>query len=1362
MAREYARTVINQADMPNVGSRTDWIKPENAQNYVTNTYATGDYKKVKNTIKKPHTLYAYDFEHNLPSDAVVTSIKFQVRMRCSKGMKVKAPIGVFMCWDHSISNSTTSRTKTGWYGGVYRYVPSKYLTTNWDTYDYTISNANLKKYGDLVPIINAQGFGMDLISRDADTAGSIYVEWIRLVVEYEVPNRYVTFENASKDEENPFEMVIDKPYTVKVITGNSSIAKGPDTTLTINLPLGFELYDNPIPYGDYISLTEDNGTYYFNVKGKAKSEAFVLLPVKPRASGRKEIRVDTAEGRVNIGYLFVDAPKDVGFDEILVTPHDLRRGEVSCIDFNVRSQTSSSTYTMEIDLDETTLTENDIVSFVLNSDMTSYDFVGGEVVSITLDNYTISNNKLVATFDIPQIFVGEEFYLEADLCYYPKVSGDVTVTVDTSNGLTLTYPLSIAEPYDKIVVFNRDKETGKCSEIINLETNRMITQVEGDLDVIPIYSDEYDSNMYVDESTMGLNQWERVRYIGCVELPYAHYDPKHTTKDKLLHEHYKNKEYIGKENAPDEEITLKVKVPRRKTPTLIGLSKIDKPIPINLVPDAFEGDPLNHRGWAEFYAIEVTPTNPLYDTCDLDVKYITHNIISRFNIETGGNANPFKMPNVFTNSLTSGEMIDEFFTVTTDGSYIYDDEENNTHRNMFSINNQQDIRLTSALLASKCQFEVYWDTGVFEETRENEITRLIRIVNEKSEVVFEYEHYDFDLSSDVYSCRVIGRALTDNGFNSVINREVYIRSDAEYTENERDEYTEGADVYGSSTIFELDANKLKVREKGYSGYELEQEVTLLSGNYHLEIYWKNNNNDADTGNIISYMDFEINELVYDSQLSEYYNTLLVSPYPVPYKKIVFTRQCEEGTLYYLYNDGGEFSFLLEPYYQYKCGVDLVAEGSSIFDFNNSYPIIYIQNGLIRFGINRLNGDLYLDKWDNEGGHYVRTNRFRIDKYDDAEVTTINDDIIIVNISDINITMWRGRPYVMLQHETEDIPILDTFNQVFADGIGTDDPLDYPIIFNLTNSKNILPECIGGTNLIKSSCVTLTEEDDSQLIDIGEFVIVPSKTECDLDEDVVCTLTNDFPDGTVALVVNGDVVGTNTGRTITTTLTTVDENTIYAIYVGDGSTKFEMSNIVVVNVSKGSSVDPTGDWELTCTTSASTLTYNQGTVDFLLTHGGVAYEGMEIEVYNPFQTWHVHTQEDGKVYTPNRGVKAGKKKWVATVYHDGEALCPPCEATFKVVESTPQIKLTNASIKKGENATFRIVDESNNPLQAVTLTITIAGKKYTKKTSKVTASTNGGYVSIKMDKKGEYDAKVRYAGDKGKYNTVVKKFKIVVK
>lgn len=1347
MVTKYANTVVWQEDQLYMDSRNAWKDIANASRNIPETYATGTYSKKGSTYKKPHRFYAHDFECDIPSNAVITKIQFQVRVKCDSKLKMSAPEATFMQFNQNVADKVASG-KTGWHDGAFRGVISTKLSSNWQIITYTMSEKDIQYYSNPVGTVNSMTYGLMLSFPSLKQTGNVYISWVRMNVEYELPNPYITYNGMVVDENNPPVIPLNENSSIEVVFGNNSKADMESQTLNVRLPFGAELNgwateysDGSNPYYAFDSFNENNMQWAVTGKGHFKNR--LTLNVIPRASGFKTLEI----GNDTLGYyplyLFVSSDGKTDFEGIEIIPSTLQRGEESCISIYASIRSNTSTHNLVCTIPQ--LQSNDIVSCALedkyyseDTNLSSYEFIGNNQVRMTLN--VKPNTDTLAVIK---------------LCFIPRVNGETTITCENAS-----CTVDILSPIWKSIHFN--SEGSECREI-KIEANRIYSQVEGDLYIIPIGWEETDSTVYVDESTFTINQWKKRSYIGCVETPHSHHEPENDFKDQLLDEHYKNKHYLGKECTVDEDISLHIKLPKKKVPTVQGLITVDRPIPLNLIPDNWENDPLNHRGWAEIYGVKIKGATPLYYSCDIDVKYLTHNIISRFTIKHEGSANKFTLPKVLENMINSGDDLGEFFTVDTDGVYLYDNTEVNTHRNLFSYGNGQSVVMRSkSALASKSHIDMYWDTVKFSENRENNITRIVRLVDDTGRIIFEYEYYDFDFSDSIYSCRVMGRVATENGVNPIINKaNVYLHSDVEYTEDSSDvEYDENAiDLYGSRTTFDLDSNKLSIKEYGFSGAEFTEEVELLTGNYYLVIEYKNNNSDADTSNVLTWFDFDIAELSETSTLTSYYDQLLVSPYPIPRKTIVFTRECDEGTIYYLKNDGGDFDFLLEPFYQYLCGVDLVAEESSIFDFNNSYPIVYVQNGLIRFGINRLNGDLYLDKWDYHSKQYIRTNRFRVNNFDDCEVDTINDDVIVVTVSDITITMWRGRPYVMLQHENEDIEILDNFSYIYADGINQE-ILSFPSYWNLSNSSNLLPECIGGTKLIKSDCIE-TETVESDLNDWGNFVIVADKDNCVIGEEVICHVPPQFS-GKVYLVSDDRVLkSTSSAGYITTSFDSKGEKVVYAVYVGDENNNMELSNQITINVNEPDSTDDSGEFVLVFD-GDSNFKYGQGHYKFGLFKNGSPISNKTIRIFAPTQTWDMLTGVDGYCSAVQDKSPAGKQT-VTAVYTDNSVEIKRLPVTVNVTKSTPTIQIDNTTVKMGGYVRFRMVDENGNPLENVPLTVNIGGTKYIRTTSvkDISANTIGGKVSVKLSKKGTYTAKVIFAGIKNKYNSVSKSFTVEV-
>ena len=467
----YAQTVVNQNDMAYRGKRNDWDNPKNAQGDNDNTYAKGYYTKEKSTYKKPHRVYAYDFGCDVPSEAVIKSIKFEVSMRHTGKLDVICPSGTYMFYEHDVSATASAPDKTGWYNGAYRYVPTKRkISENYVDVPYTISTSNLKKYSNLNRMLGMQVFGIVLGFNDAKTTGQVRIRWVKLTVEYYLPQRVTTFDNVSIDSDSPTEININSLVAINLTSQNISVASENDRTYVIDLPIGFELAYSESS-GNTISF--DESTMEWKVSGKGNTKSKLTMYVTVKASGLKEIRLFDDMGTPKRGYFFVDSDRIVGFDEIICTPHDLRRGELSCIDFAVRSQSTSTQYGFTVFIPA--------LDGLL--DVYSVELIGGNTSeNVSLNDIYHDDDFVDVVLTVP---ANEEFYVGIKICYYPRESGKQTINVQTSN-LRKDFTVDISDAYQKTIRFNTE-EDGSCSQIIEVVNDRFITQVEGDLDVIPIF-----------------------------------------------------------------------------------------------------------------------------------------------------------------------------------------------------------------------------------------------------------------------------------------------------------------------------------------------------------------------------------------------------------------------------------------------------------------------------------------------------------------------------------------------------------------------------------------------------------------------------------------------------------------------------------------------------------------------------------------------------------------------------------------------------------------------------------------------------------------------------------------------------------
>lgn len=143
-------------------------------------------------------------------------------------------------------------------------------------------------------------------------------------------------------------------------------------------------------------------------------------------------------------------------------------------------------------------------------------------------------------------------------------------------------------------------------------------------------------NNFFDEKkeAMEITIEDRIAYIGVIPLSRCHKaDVTADSKNSLIENRYLNRAYYGKKGDYSEDIKMTLRIAWYDVATLQGLCEMDKPIPIDTIPNRADGDPLNHRGWAEIYEVtNIKKINDLYYECDVGVKYLSHDINTRFTI----------------------------------------------------------------------------------------------------------------------------------------------------------------------------------------------------------------------------------------------------------------------------------------------------------------------------------------------------------------------------------------------------------------------------------------------------------------------------------------------------------------------------------------------------------------------------------------------------------------------------------------------------------------------------------------------------------------------------------------------------------
>lgn len=145
----------------------------------------------------------------------------------------------------------------------------------------------------------------------------------------------------------------------------------------------------------------------------------------------------------------------------------------------------------------------------------------------------------------------------------------------------------------------------------------------------------HSSNYFkLDKPTNSIQIAKDIAYIGAVRLNRGHKaDVTANTGNAPSSESYQNRKYLGKTGNWEEDIGMTLRIPWKDVVTLQNHAYHDAPIPINTCPDLPDGDPLNHRGWAEIYRVKnIKKINNMLYQCEPEVEYLTHELLGKFNI----------------------------------------------------------------------------------------------------------------------------------------------------------------------------------------------------------------------------------------------------------------------------------------------------------------------------------------------------------------------------------------------------------------------------------------------------------------------------------------------------------------------------------------------------------------------------------------------------------------------------------------------------------------------------------------------------------------------------------------------------------
>lgn len=1353
---KYANSVHSQVN-PNATKRFDWSNVAHACGGENDTFASAS-SSAKN---RPYVLSAHDFRLDIPVGAYIKNVRFDIRCKASQGGIVQQPYVGFMLREKNTPPNTVKTKQTGFYGGVYwDYGNKSPLTKTAYIYYYEMTESDLKKLDLSNNGINSTSMGVDIHFDMAKKDCTVYVDWVRVVVTYDLPNYQLQYTKFTS-ETRPHQITIDEfahydvMAEVTAILTNYTNAIGTTQELDVILPYGCSVVEYE---------TEDNRSTYeddvWTVPARKDSHDYLCLGLNFKGTGLKELRI----GNSTIGYksywflITADFPYSDG-GVVITMDGECHKNHPCCMEY--RAYISSNTNEVSFDI---------MPNFAHNVTLINMEILWSETTEgVEFDSEESSWNEESSMIIIPSFNLGTLYFNLSDdllnrdvkiawkMCYYIHEVGDNHQEVSINTGDIFEYDFVSLDPYTYIGEINSADDTWRTHRILS----------DGDIQayIFPCGVKEYDANMIQGECTLSMYKWEMLDYIGCVPLEHLHFDPKSTYKDTLLNNTYKNKQYMGKKGVIDEDISLNVRLHPAQVTTIQGFISMDKPIPINANHKCFEGDALNHRGWAEIYKITASETNPHWYKCDIDVKYLTHDIHTKFEINKAKKSSNLKTPELLATTFESGDDLVDLFDINTDGTYhyipptpekpvegsVYEDDPK--FRNVFTLDNEQSLVIrTKEPVKNISNFKLYWASSMLSEAKENRVSRIVRVLDARNnQPVLQYEYLDYDFSDAEYpSASVTALRFVDDDWEDVISNDeisfdIQVRDDDSQT------------VYGTALNLDFNNNSLDLVDEGFNGREVYSEDIELTGknSYYIEFEIKNMNTDGEDSDILFYLDAEVLSTVLSSSVdAQTYNRMYISPFPVADKHLLFTRNSEDGTIYYYDDDGNRFLYMIEPFYQYHTGVDLkTRDGIQLFNLNNSYPIVYVQNGLVRLGLNRLNGDIYLSKYDPHSKRYVTTHNLHINNFAKFSIGAFSDDKIEINTSKSKFTMWRGHPFVLVNHSTEDIYITTKTQSVWAEGVGST-LYDYPINFDLLNHDNLLDACVGGYTTLDPKCIELID-DEVEVEDISvSFNLVKASDSSSVTGNPITNtqykmVVPNVDTGTVHYLLDGVKIGETTGDTHSFEFYFKHNkiNTLQVIWVKEEDT-IAFSDITTYNVD-GYGI---GDGlKLYFINHPKTVKYmDNHPFTFRLVQDNVGYSGASIDVIipsknssNPYDLISTLTTNSGGYATLNND----RNSFEVGKYRIGARYHIPNSDDYVIGSSIVEILKNNPIITfkmptaVGDTFVAKITDPMGNPITNTKLTVTINGTKYIKTTN------SNGRVSHKINSKGFYTYIVSWTGDK---------------
>ena len=218
---------------------------------------------------------------------------------------------------------------------------------------------------------------------------------------------------------------------------------------------------------------------------------------------------------------------------------------------------------------------------------------------------------------------------------------------------------------------------------------------------------------------------------------------------------------------------MTLRIPWYDVATLEGLVEMDKPVPIDTCPDLPDGDPLNHRGWAEIHGVNgIRKINDMLYECKVDVTYLNHDIITKFNIKEDSKVTNQKIQHYLNLVHDYNEELRDFFNMNYYQFWTTLEDEYGNKTGSYEIEPNSSLIL-SRDLNKYSTYDVIWRNKLPEalsEDYDGNWEMALQIWDKtNNKMLFEhaytnYLHYDYDMAYPVNTADATTKYLNGSDY----------------------------------------------------------------------------------------------------------------------------------------------------------------------------------------------------------------------------------------------------------------------------------------------------------------------------------------------------------------------------------------------------------------------------------------------------------------------------------------------------------------------------------------------------------------------------------------------------------------------